>query len=198
MTASSAVPMPSGAAAGAALFVAAAPVENRLGEDVVEQFVARRLASGRVDLAQDAAALAAAELLEHRRDLGLGPFRPVGEVRGGMGDLRLRARDEVAEGVGGDRLLATGEAAKRVVEVVLDDPLRAAECLEPGASSARARPPATVATHSRFITSCRKGASIASAARALRGVGVPRASPEPTRPVAAASITASTSSGSTV
>ena len=122
-----------GAAAGAALFVAAAPIENRLGEDVVEKFVACRLTSGRVDLAQDAATLAATELLEHRCDLGLGAFRPVGKVRGGMGDLCVRARDEVAKGVGGDRLLGTGQAAKRIVEVVRDDPLRAAECLEPGA-----------------------------------------------------------------
>ena len=71
---------PEGAAAGAVLFVAAAPVEDRFGEDVVEQFVAGRFTSGWVDLAQDPAAVAAAELLEHPGDLGLGSFRPIGKV----------------------------------------------------------------------------------------------------------------------
>ena len=42
-----------------------------------------RSPSRRGDRAQDAAALAAAELVEHGRDLGLGPPRPLGEVGGG-------------------------------------------------------------------------------------------------------------------
>ncbi len=115
------------------LLVAASPLENRLGEDVVEELVADRgLAGGRGDGAEDAAALAAAELLEHGRDLRLGPSRPLGEVGGGVGDLRLRAGDEVAEEVGGRGLLAGRELAERFEQVVLDDLLRAAERLQPG------------------------------------------------------------------
>ena len=117
----------------AQLLVRLPPLEDRLGEDVVEELVADRgLAGGRGDGAEDAAALAAAELLEHGRDLRLGPSRPLGEVGGGVGDLRLRAGDEVAEEVGGRGLLAGGELAERLEQVVLDDLLRAAERLQPG------------------------------------------------------------------
>ena len=49
-----------------------------------------------------------------------------------MGDLRLRAGDEVAEEVRGRGLLSGGELAERLEQVVLDDLLRAAERLQPG------------------------------------------------------------------
>ena len=68
------------------LLVAAPPLEDRLGEDVVEELVARRLVlARRRHGAQDAAALAAAELLEHGRDLRLGPSASTrrGRRRGG-------------------------------------------------------------------------------------------------------------------
>ena len=48
-----------------------------------------------------------------------------------MRDLRLRAGDEEAEEVGGDRLLVGRERAERVEQMVLDDALRAAELVEP-------------------------------------------------------------------
>jgi hypothetical protein len=48
-----------------------------------------------------------------------------------VSDLRLRARDEEAEEVGGDPLLARRERAERLEQVVLDDLLGAAELLEP-------------------------------------------------------------------
>ena len=48
-----------------------------------------------------------------------------------MSDLRLRARDEEAEEVGGNALLARRERAERLEQVVLDDLLGAAELLEP-------------------------------------------------------------------
>ena len=117
----------------AQLLVPLPPLEDRLGEDVVEELVADHgLAGRRGDGAEDAAALAAAELLEHGRDLRLGPPRPLGEVGGGMGDLRLRAGDEVAEEVRGRRLLSGCELAEGFEQVVLDDLLRAAERLQPG------------------------------------------------------------------
>ena len=117
------------------------PLEDRLGEDVVEELVAAsRLAGWRSDGAEDAAALAAAELLEHGRDLRLGPLRPLGEVGGRVGDLRLRAGDEEAEEVGGDGLLGGRELAERFEQVVLDDLLRTAERLAAGRASSVCAP----------------------------------------------------------
>ena len=85
-----------------------------------------------------------AELVEHRRDLRLGSLRPLGEVGGGVGDLRLARADEEAEAVGGDVLLGGREPAERVEEVALDDPPRAAERLEPRERERVCSPSSTV------------------------------------------------------
>ena len=182
-----------GAAAGAALFVAAAPVEDRFGEDVVEQFVAGRLTPGRVDLAQDPPTVAATELLEHGCDLGLGSFRPIGKVRGGVRDLCVRARHEIAKRVGGNRLLAACQAAERILEVVGDDPLRAAERLEPGACQlpgagldGRDPHPVHHELQERRLDRVRAPTVRSVRARAVRGVGfraLAGADPPPSRGV---------------
>ena len=49
-----------------------------------------------------------------------------------MRDLRLRARDEEAEEIGCDGLLAGRELGERFEQMVLDDLLRSAERLQPG------------------------------------------------------------------
>ena len=108
----------------------------------MEELVARASPpSSRRDGAQDAAALAGAELLEHGRDLRLRAARPLGEVDGGVRDLRPAAADEEAEAVGRDVLLARAQLGEGVEQVALDDPPRAAERLEPCERQHRARRP---------------------------------------------------------
>jgi hypothetical protein len=115
------------------LLVLLPPGEDRLGEDVVEELVARALlvVSG-CDGTEDAAALAAAQLVEHGGDLWLGTLCPLGQIGGRMGDLRLGTADEEAEAARRDVLLGECEPAERLEEMVLDDPGRSAECLEAG------------------------------------------------------------------
>ena len=116
------------------MVVVATPLEDRLGEDVVEELVPGCAAAGRRgrDTAKDAAALGAAQPVEHDGHPVLAPARPVGEIGGGMGDLRLRARDEVAEHVGGCVALRGCQRRERLEQVVLHDPLGAAERREAG------------------------------------------------------------------
>ena len=90
----------------------------------MEELVARCSASsrGRRDRAEDAAALAAAELVEHGRDLRLRARPSSRRGRRRSGRSSSCAADEEAEAVGGDVLLGGREPAERVEEVVLDDP----------------------------------------------------------------------------
>ena len=65
------------------------PLENRLAEHVVEELVARalvRLSRRRRHGAQDAAALAGGQLLEHCPDFRLRPAEPLREVRERLDD----------------------------------------------------------------------------------------------------------------
>ena len=116
------------------LLVLPAPLEDRLGEDVVEELVAGLSLAGRRrrNAPNDPARLAAAQLLQHLRDLRLAPPRPLRQIRGRMCDLRLRARDEEAEEIGCDRLLLRSEAGEGLQEVVLHDVFGPTECVEPG------------------------------------------------------------------
>ena len=113
----------------AVVVVLAPPLEDRLGEDVVVELVARRAVArhGRRHAAEDAAALASAELVQdrlHDAFLVTGPLREIGRA---VGDLGLRARDEEAEEIRRHVLLARAQRSERVEQVVLDDPLRPSE-----------------------------------------------------------------------
>src|SRR5262245_37283706 len=187
-----AVPGASPAAFG---FVGAAPGEDGLGEDVVEELIGgTSVVRGGRDWAKDATALGTGELIENGSDLGFRSLRPVGEVGSGVGDLRLAAAHEEAEAVGGGVVLRRGKPAERVQGVVLDD-------WEPPSASRRASvsvcaPSATVARQSRSSTSCRNGASTRSPGASASAAGAWPSAASARRPPAAASSTALVSAGS--
>src|SRR5262249_26510578 len=75
----------------ALLLSARAPVEDRIGEGVVVDLVAR------LSYRPENPNVAGRELVEHRRDLGLRPVHVLGQVAGALRDLRSRRRDELVE-----------------------------------------------------------------------------------------------------
>ncbi len=102
-----------------------APVEDRLGEDVVEDLVP--VAVGGVERAEDALA---AQRPEHRLGLAPAEVRELREVRGAVRDLRPGRRDQVLEHAGRSVLILVVEYRQRPVEVIADDCAGAPELLE--------------------------------------------------------------------
>src|SRR5262249_24407809 len=96
------------------------PPEHSVSKDVVVNLVARF-----TDGAEDAR-IPTRELLQYRRKLSLRHTCPFVEIGHGVGDLRSRSGDEVAEDVRGDVLLGRCQVTHGGVKVGLDNALSAA------------------------------------------------------------------------
>src|SRR6266567_5996095 len=99
------------------------PGEHGLGEDIVEDLVARAfrpVLRGTDDPLFD-------EPLEHVLRLGLSDRCVAGEIAGPMGDLHARRSDEMVVHRGRGVLLVRRELCHRAIQMILDDVRRTAE-----------------------------------------------------------------------
>ena len=101
-----------------------APREHGTGKDVVVDLVP---VAGMTVLARRAQDALARERLQHGFELRRLDARKRREVGDAVRDLCARRRDEVVEHAGRDVALRRRQCSHRAVEMVLDDPLRAAE-----------------------------------------------------------------------
>ena len=108
-------------------FATAAPAENRLGQDVVEDLVARTRVAALVDRAENSLP---SQRCHHRPGLRLRQPREARQVGGPVRHLRSRRSHQVLEHARGGVLLAGVENGHRAVEVFPDDRTCAAQLVE--------------------------------------------------------------------